>query len=102
MKSFLTGLIAGMTLVVACSSGAKPLRNYTRNLQDKIWQLCEDNWVSGSPVGLVCNRVCEKRTKSGKCKDMKFKTNVKNICNERDFKQMRAISPVLVDEDVFF
>ena len=104
MKNYLAGFLSALLILTACAAGSKRYQKPERNMQDKIWSACEDSWMPEgvSPIGKKCNRVCVKRTKSGKCKDNIFKTNIKNYCKEEDFKWFRAGSFISVDEDQFF
>ena len=102
MKNFILGILCGVTILTACAKGAKMYRKPERNLQDKIYEPCLDSWVDGNPVGKFCNRTCVKRTKSGKCKDNKFKTIQRNFCDPEVFKWYRSGSWLLIQEDQFF
>ena len=84
-----------MLAYVSCAGGGRPRATMERKTQDKIWRPCQD-FEHNNPVGKLCNRLCVKRKANGKCK--KWKTNVKDFSNEKDFLFFRNNAMIFIDE----
>ena len=98
MKGFIVGLLTGLLIISACAMGGKPYDRPERNMQDKMFEPCQDSWT-GEAQGKFCNRVCIDR-QGKKCKQ--WKTIVKNYCDPEVFKWFRAAGFILIDEDQVF